>query len=290
MIPFVEVATQRSFTRAAEILDIPTSTISRRIARLEKDLGVQLFNRSPRKVELTKAGEAYFKSCEKIVLDAKDAKDALLRSTKELAGDLRLSTPIDFGAYCSDIIVGFAQKYPEINIDVQNTEFWADLITDPIDLEIRVGEMPDSNLIARKLTELQAGLYASPKFLQKNPIPQSPDDIHKIPCLCLRQNPVWHLKKGDELIDISPQRVRCSVNSINTLTELAVAGLGLSFLNLYKGEALAKEGKLVRVLGDWSLPTKPVYIVAANRQIPARVRAFVDYLLAEFQDNYFHGN
>ena len=274
---FVEVAGQKSFTRAAAALDMPISTLSRRIAKLEEDVNVRLINRNSRKVELSEVGKEFFKRCEYIVAEAVAARDALILSATGPSGRIRLAAPADLVRYCTDFFIAFTQQYPDISLDIRHQEGWGDLIGGPIDVDIRTGELPDSSLVARKLCIFQAALYASPELFAETPPPKTPLDLARFPCLQLEQAPVWVLHRQKQKREVT-QRARISVQSMSMLTSMTCAGLGIAAVSVLMATPFVEQGKLVRVLPEWSLPTKPVYAVMAGRQSPARVRLLVDFL------------
>ena len=282
MLFFVEVATCKSFTQAANNLDIPTSTLSRRIAAYEKYLGVRLFNRNSRRVELTESGKAFFDRCEYIVNESYQAKEELTTASKTISGKIRLATPADFCLYCGDIIIDFAKEYPDISLEIQSQEAWVDLISGPFDINIRVGDMPSSNLVARKLNEFNSSLYASPKLFERYPVPKHPNDLLALPTVRVNRNTLWKLQKGSKTIIIAP-RSRFTANSISLLTEFATAGLGVGELGSGLGKSLVEEGRLVHVLPDWQLPSISVYAVTASKETPTRVSLFIDFLSKKLQ-------
>ena len=155
MALFVEVVKARSFTRAAETLGIPNSTLSRRISELEKAIGLRLLHRTTRKIEPTEAGQLYFERCKRIVDEARLAHEQLGEMLARPSGLLRASLPPDFAIfYMAPLIAEFAQIYPGISFEFDLSPQQADLISDPVDVVIRMGEPPNSNLIARKLASL----------------------------------------------------------------------------------------------------------------------------------------
>lgn len=282
MLLFVEVAACKSFTLAANNLEIPTSTLSRRIAALEKSLGVRLFNRNSRHVELTDPGKTFFERCDSIVSEAHAAREALTTASKTISGKIRLAAPPDFCLYCSAILIDFARLYPDISLEVQLQQSWVDIIGDAYDLNIRVGDMPSSNLVARKLNEFSSALYASPKLLETYATPQHPNDLLDIPTIRISRGTLWKLHKEDETVIIAPNS-SFTVNSITLVADLTTAGLGVAELGTGLGDDFMKEGLLVPILPDWHLPSIPVYAVTASKDIPNRVSLFIDFLSKRLQ-------
>ena len=274
---FVAVASHKSFSKAAAALDMPVSTLSRRIAKLEQEVKVRLINRNSRKVELSEAGQEFFKRCEFIVAEAVAARDVLMQSAASPSGRIRVAAPADLARYCTDFFVEFSQKYPDISLVIRHQEGWGDLIGGPIDVDIRAGQLPESNLVARKLCVFQAALYASPDLFVHAPPPKTPQDLARFPSLYLEQSPVWELHRQKQRKDVTLP-ARCTMQSMTMLTSMTCAGLGIGALGILVADQLEKQGALVRVLPDWHMPSKSLYAVMAGHQSPARVSLFVDFL------------
>jgi len=166
MALFVEVVKARGFRHAADVVSLPNSTVSRRVSNLEKAIGLRLLHRTTRKIELTEAGQIYFERCKRIVDEAKLAHEQLGELLAQPSGVLRVSLPVDFAnIYLAPHIAEFARLYPGISFDFDLTPRVVDLVSEPFDVAIRMGKQPDSNLIARQLSNLPCYLYASPRYL-----------------------------------------------------------------------------------------------------------------------------
>jgi DNA-binding transcriptional LysR family regulator len=282
---FVEVARTKSFRRAADALDMPNSTLSRHIAELEKTIGLRLLHRSTRKVELTEAGEVYFKRCQSIVEEARIAHESLLDVVERPTGTLRVSMPADLATdHLAPIIADFAKTYPLIAFEFDLSPRHVDLQTEPFDLAIRIGPPPMTplTLIARPIAVLPRYLYASPEYL-KNAAPLThPSDLARhVVCIvegATRSGEVARtLYRGDESVDVMIG-TRFAMNSVALNRGLAIQGVGLAVLD----DVLARDdvtlGRLVRVLPDWSLASVQVHAVTETRLLPARTRLFIDFL------------
>ena len=279
---FVEVARKRSFTLAAEALNIPTSSLSRRIAALEKTLGIRLFNRNSRYVELTQAGEFYFSRCEFIVAETIAATEALTSTQLSPTGTVRLAAPNDFSTYTfPEVLLNFARLYPDISLEVTFTNTYVDLFTEPYDLALHIGEHPRSSLLVRRLSLLCKRLFATPKFLAAHPPITSPDNLREIPCLSLQQiGTTWHLLHKKEEVHV-PIKKAHTFTSMLLLTNFTLAGLGVGCLAETLAAPHIAEGTLLPVLPEWSFPGQPCYLVTSNRDLPARVRLLADYLIRQ---------
>ena len=197
MALFVEVVKARSFRRAADAIGMPNSTLSRRISALEKAIGLRLLHRTTRKIELTEAGQLYFQRSKRIVDEARLAHEQLGEMLAQPSGLLRVSLPVDFATiYLAPLIAEFAQRYPGISFEFDLTPRRVDMVAEPFDVAIRMGELADSQLIARQLARLPRYLYASPRYLELSGEPKKPDDLVKHACLCMPRAATWTLDDG----------------------------------------------------------------------------------------------
>jgi DNA-binding transcriptional LysR family regulator len=285
MALFVEVVKVRSFRRAAEALDMPNSTLSRRISGLEKAIGLRLLHRTTRKIELTEAGQLYYERCKRIVDEARLAHEQLGEMLARPSGLLRASLPVDFAnVYLAPLIAEFAQLYPGISFDFDLTPRQVDLVSEPVDVVIRMGEPANSNLIARKLASIQRFLYASPHYLQTSGEPQSPSDLSGHECLRLRgpDSDRWTLSGGDETqqVDVGG---RFQLNSVGMLRRLASLGLGITLLPEGIAAQDVADGKLRRILVQWQASPVSVYALTETRLLPAKTQRFIEFVRDRLQ-------
>jgi DNA-binding transcriptional LysR family regulator len=282
---FVEVASAGGFRAAASRLGMPNSTLSRRISDLERSIGLRLFNRTTRRVELTEAGSLYFERCRRIIQEALLAQEELSGLVTRPTGVIRASVPVDFTlVYLSDILSDFVRLYPGISLNLDVTPRQSDLVSDPVDLTIRMGEPKEQTLIARKLGELGAALFASPDYLARAGKPATPQDLVQFNCLRVVDRP-WkliHDRSGEEAtITVAGS---FTANNVGLLRRLAIDGNGIVALTHELVDADLKAGRLARVLADWSPPKVPIYALTETRLVPAKVRVFIDFLLARLKD------
>lgn len=285
MALFVEVVKVRSFRRAAEALDMPNSTLSRRISGLEKAIGLRLLHRTTRKIELTEAGQLYYERCKRIVDEARLAHEQLGEMLARPSGLLRASLPVDFAnVYLAPLIAEFAQLYPGISFDFDLTPRQVDLVSEPVDVVIRMGEPANSNLIARKLASIQRFLYASPHYLQTSGEPQSPSDLSGHECLRLRgpDSDRWTLSGGGETqqVDVGG---RFQLNSVGMLRRLASLGLGITLLPEGIAAQDVADGKLRRILVQWQASPVSVYALTETRLLPAKTQRFIEFVRDRLQ-------
>ncbi|POA16973.1 LysR family transcriptional regulator [Pseudomonas sp. FW300-N1A1] len=280
MALFVEVVKMRGFRGAAESLGMPNSTLSRRISGLEKAIGLRLLHRTTRKIELTEAGQLYFERCKRIVEEARLAHEQLGEMLARPSGLLRASLPVDFATiYLAPLIAEFAHEYPGISFEFDLTPRQVDLISDPVDVVIRMGEPPDSNLIARKLASLQRGLYASHRYLELFGEPDHPSQLTDHECLRMRGPgaDLWTLSSaaGNEQVTVGG---RFELNSVGMLRRLASLDLGIALLPAGIAAQDVSNGTLQRVLPQWQASPVSVYALTETRLLPAKTQRFIEFL------------
>ncbi|MFM1907291.1 MAG: hypothetical protein RLZZ591_968 [Pseudomonadota bacterium] len=278
---FVEVAKASSFRRAAEVLGLPNSTVSRRIAELEREVGLRLFNRSTRRVELTEGGRLYVENCKRILQEAELARQELIDLQTQPSGVIRASMPVDFSViYLSPLLADFSRRYPGIRFNLDLTPNQADLVGDSVDVAIRMGRPRDQNLIARPIARLRTILVASPDYLARRGIPAQPQDLLGHDCLRMK-DAAWTLIHRDarsQTVEVSGQFV---ANNRGMLQQLALGGQGIvQSADSWVQADLAAQ-RLVRVLPDWAPPEVVAYALTATRLLPAKVRVFIDFLVAQ---------
>ena len=280
MALFVEVVKVRSFRRAAEALGMPNSTLSRRISGLEKAIGLRLLNRTTRKIELTEAGQLYFERCKQIVDEARLAHEQLGEMLARPSGLLRASLPVDFAnIYLAPLIAEFASLYPGISFDFDLTPRQVDLVSEPVDVVIRMGEPAISNLIARKLASLRRFLYASPQYLEISGEPGHPAQLVNHDCLRLRGPGAdqWTLSSdiGTEQVDVGG---RFELNSVGMIRRLATLDQGIALLPEGIAAQDVVDGLLRKVLPEWQASPVSVYALTETRLLPAKTQRFIEFL------------
>lgn len=280
MALFVEVVKARSFRRAAEVIGMPNSTLSRRISTLEQAIGLRLLHRTTRRIELTEAGQLYFERCRRIVDEARLAHEQLGEMLAQPSGVLRVSLPVDLATgMLAPLIAEFARRYPGISFEFDLTPRRVDLVTEPFDVAIRMGESSNSNLIARKLALLPRYLYASPRYLELAGEPTLPAELGRHDCLRLRTAEAerWVLHRGDETAEVAVGG-RFLLNSVGMLRRLATLDLGIAVLAEELVADDLAEGRLRRVLPQWQVTPVPVYAMTETRLLPAKTQRFIEFL------------
>ncbi|MBN3786142.1 LysR family transcriptional regulator [Burkholderia sp. Ac-20353] len=278
MALFVEVVKAKGFRSAADAMGMPNSTVSRRISGLEKAIGLRLLHRTTRKIELTEAGQIYFERCKRIVDEARLAHEQLGEMLAQPSGVLRASLPVDFAVtYLAPLIAEFAGLYPGITFDFDLTPRRVDLVSEPFDVAIRIGESESSQLIARPLASLTPYLYASPGYLERSGEPGRPADLARHECLSILKADSWTLHDGKRTATV-PVGGRFALNSVGMIRRLSTLDMGII---LIPEEIISDElasGALRRVMPAWHGTPLPVYAITETRLLPAKTQRFIEFL------------
>lgn len=283
---FVKVVQEGSFSAAARLLGLPTSTVSNRVASLEKRLGITLLQRTTRRLHLTAPGALYFEHAAAGLGHLLDAEAAVSESLGEPTGLLRVSAPPDLGDRILAGIIGrIRARHPALRIDMALTSRYVDLVAEGIDVAIRTGSLKDSSLIARRAGIARWVPFASPGYLQSAPPLNTPDDLQQHRCIQFTSigKDAWTLTsaQGSQVVPLPGELM---VNDIGVLRAMALAGDGVVLLPLYLCRAECIQGELTQVLGDWHAKADPIHIVyPRQRFVPPKLRAFVDLASAELQ-------
>jgi len=279
---FVTVAQCGSFSATAEKLRCSKSTVSGQMTRLERRIGARLLQRSPRAVSLTEAGRAYLSQIDDLLDRVRLAEKAAQANAKELSGPLRVSVPGPFAwTHLAPMLPEFIAHHPQISIELQVTAEVVDLVAGGFDLAIRLCPTSGPSIIVRRLGETRLIVAASPQLITNKKPPRRPEDLPAWPCLANSNHPFrneWRFSRGAEhrRIKLKPTVI---TNSPDVLRGLALGGSGIALLSEYAVLDDLRAGHLVRLLSDWRVADVPVLAVYPdNKQIAAKVRAFVDFL------------
>lgn len=281
---FALVVNKGSFTAAGRAAGLTTSRISRRLAELEKRLGVRLLHRTTRKLALTTVGELYYQHCRAMVAEAEAAAEVVEQVQATPRGRVRVTCPVFTAqSVLAPIVTAFMQRYPEVRISLSATDRVVDLVDDGYDVGIRFRATPleDSNLVARALGESRTYLVASPVLLERHGRPREPADLLGVKSLGKSRHDngyIWHLTGPRDERTAIPYQPLFDADDWWALKQAALAGLGVAALPDEFCQQEISEGKLEIVLPDWSLPRALLYIVYTSRRglVPA-VRAFIDF-------------
>jgi DNA-binding transcriptional LysR family regulator len=283
---FLKAAETLSFAKAANELGLSAPAVSRSIARLEARLGARLFVRSTRRMNLSDDGQLYFTECKQALRQIADAEDTLSGRQDAPSGLIRISIPTTYAHYrIIPILPAFSRRYPDIQIEVNITNRNVDFVGEGFDLAIRLGELPDSQLVARRLEDAYLGVFASPDYLSANNELLTPADL-KHHTLAQFERPssgrpmAWLLRDGSRDFELSPKPGVMFSEDFLGCVSFALAGGCLVQTYDFIAERYCKTGELVEVLCDYRGRSRPFSIIyPQNRNLAPRVRVFIDFLL-----------
>ena len=276
---FVEVADAGGVSAAALRLGLAKSIVSRRLLRLEAELGVQLLARSTRGAALTEAGATFRDHAARVCAEIELAKETI-QPAGVLRGRLRVSAPLTFGAnHFAPILAEMARRHPELQIQTCYSDRFVDLIAEGYDCAIRVGHLPDSNLIARRVGPVHGRLVASPGYIEAHGSPETPEALLAHEAL-MQGTEAWQLTDGDKTITVRPQG-RFKADNGTALLAAAIAGLGIAYLPDWLTHEHVASGALVPVMTRHPPPPAGAYVVRPPGQHPARkIRVLTELLIA----------
>jgi len=288
MAAFVAVVEHKSFSQAGRELRVSTAVISARVAKLEKQIGVRLLNRTTRQVALTEEAYLYFEDCKRILEQVEMAEAALSSRRHRPAGTLNISAPTVFGRrHLAPLLPVFQQDYPDLQIRLHLSDGFVDLLKDSIDMAVRIATLPDSSLVARKLAESPRVLCAAPSYLERAGQPASLQDLLEHNCLLLRfpgsQQFQWEFEEEgrSQIIAVSGN---LDSNNADVLREWALAGFGICLKSKWEVVGDLKAGRLIEILPE--TPPRPVTVSAIyplGNIVPPKVRIAIDFLKNQFK-------
>ncbi|MFM2160782.1 MAG: hypothetical protein RLZZ383_294 [Pseudomonadota bacterium] len=280
---FVHVAQAGSFRAAAAALAMPTSTVSRRVAELETQLGVQLLLRTTRAVALTAAGVAFLDEAEPALAGLQAAGTAVMALRNEPRGRLRITATVSLGErFLAPIVAGFLEAYPAVDLEVLLTDRPVDLISEGFDVAIRAGELPDSSLVARRIGSSTYRIVGSPSYFQQEGVPERPADLATHRCLRFAKagtvpSPSWTFHNGKKALQV-PVRGRLVSDDFVVLRTAAEQGAGVARLPTPVVFQALRAGRLQAVLEDHAPPATPIHLLhAGSRRVAPQTRAFLAY-------------
>lgn len=276
-----------SLSAAARELNITTPAVSKRLSQMESRLGVQLLNRTTRRISLTAEGEVYLEHARRILTDIEDMERLISSSIAAPKGLLRVNATLGFGRiHIAPLISSFAKKYPDVQVQLQLTVNPPPLTEDAFDVCIRFGEPPDARVIARRIASNRRLICASPGYLTRHGVPKKPSDLAVHNCIGIRQGDeaygIWHLSAGQKSETIKV-RGALSTNDGEIAVNWALAGHGLLMRAEWDVAKYLQSGRLTTVLDDWQTPPADIFAVYPQRlQTAARVKAFIYWVVQAF--------
>ncbi len=278
ILVFANVVKAGSFVGAARALDMPKSTVSRKVSELEARLGARLLQRTTRRLGLTDVGHTFYEHARRVLAAVDEAERSVSRLQGVPRGLLRVTLPLNFGWFAS-VHTAFLQRWPEVQIDLLCTDRVVDLVQEGFDVAIRVGQLADSTLVARSLGKLESYVVASPSFLERHGAPSEPAELEHTDCVVFGPDGNrWTLTRGSDTTTVAA-RSRLMVNDFDFLETAARAGIGITLLPAFRCVEHLRAGRLRRVLPEWCTPSAPLHaVVPTTRHLSPATRAFLDHL------------
>lgn len=288
---FVKVVQAGSFSAAARQLGLPISTISTRVSRLEKRLGITLLQRTTRRLHLTESGTVYYQHASLGLGYMLEAEAAVDEARRQPQGKLKITAPADLG---DQLLAGLIERtqaeFPALELELLLTDRYIDLVADGIDVAIRTGELRDSSLVAKSLGTIRWALFASPHYLKQAETIDNPQDLHAH--RCIQFTPLgrdsWDLTSNHSSISV-PIQGRTMANNIGVVKSMAVKGLGVALLPTFICKASLDHKELSAVLPKWQGKADPVHLVyPKQRFMPPKLRAFIDLAQANLKAHFIN--
>ncbi|MCY1004177.1 LysR family transcriptional regulator [Nannocystis pusilla] len=284
---FVRVVEDGSLTAAARRLEMTTSYVSKLMTRLEERLGARLLIRTTRKLSLTETGRAYFERCTEVIRGLEEAEQLAADLQQAPRGTLRLTVPNAFGSlFALGVLSEFKARFPELSLELVFLDRQVDLIGEGFDVGLRIGELGDERLIARRLASTDRIVLASPRYLERAGTPREPEALGEHECLRYAYHAApgrWKVQgpRGVVEVDVTGHMV---ANHGSMLVEAAAQGLGLVFVPVLLAAAELRAGRLRRVLPAWHWPLGLFAVYPPTPRVPAKTRALVDFLVERMRE------
>lgn len=280
MLVFAQVVQTGSFTAAARQLDMPKSTVSRKVAELEERLDARLLQRTTRKLSLTDVGRAYYEYCARIARELEDAERAVNRLQQKPRGLLRVTSMMN-ASFLAPILRSYLERYPEVRIDLFCTPRVVDLVEEGYDVAVRAGALADSTLIGRGLGTMRWFLVATETYLKRHGAPRRPEDLTQHQCLLFNPaggTPAVRLSRGERQVEVTPP-ARIAVGDTDILHAAAMANLGIATLPATRCVDELRSKQLLRVLPEWNSPSSQMHVVyPSTRHLSPTVKSFIEHL------------
>jgi DNA-binding transcriptional LysR family regulator len=283
---FLEVVGRGSFAAVARSHDKAPSSVSRAVAALEEELGVRLFQRSTRRLQLTEAGREYFEAVEEIMASFAAAGERARSLTEQPRGTLRVTASVTFGQVgIVPLLADFMERHAELDLELLLTDTRLDLFVDRIDVAVRLGALDDNKLVTTKLCDIPYIVCASPEYLRRFGAPEKPTDLngHDAMCLSLPEHNLWRFRDAQGKVETINIHARLRSTNVRALMQCASSAMGIALLPQWIAQGKVTSGELVPLLPGWTVGTTefvvPVWLLYPSRQhLPLKVRVFIDYL------------
>jgi DNA-binding transcriptional LysR family regulator len=284
---FAEAARQRSFARAARELGLSPSAVAKSVLRLEEQLRLRLFQRTTRRVTLTQEGEEFYVRCKRVLDELGELSLLAAQAVRAPAGVLRIDAPVTYGKkVIVPLAARLAARHPDLRLDVRLSDQFVDVIGSGVDAVVRVGEIADTRLIARRIDAQQLAVYGAPEYFRRKGRPRKPADLGKHDCVVFQMPTSGRYRPWEFLVKRKPLALhpapRHVINEGEGLVSAAGAGLGLVQVPDYMAHDALQAGALEEVLASYRPKPTPISVVfPTHRHMPPRLRAFIDALIKD---------
>lgn len=287
---FVQVVRDGSFTKAADRLELSRSVVSKYVTRLEERLGARLLNRTTRRLSLTEAGRVFYERSRRGLEEIEEAETEVSRLQGEARGLLRVNSPMSFGIlHIAPLLPEFLAENPEVSVDMNLDDRKVDVIEEGFDVSIRITDLPDSSLVARRLGPCRHAVVAAPAYLEKHGVPRTPDDLrdHNIIAYQYQESATdWHFLTEDKEQITVPVSGSIQMNNSLALREALLGGIGITRTPTFVVGKDIAAGKLVSLLPSYQTLEVSIFLVYPQRRhLSPKVRAFVDFVAARISSD-----
>lgn len=280
MTSFIAVAEEGTYTAAGKRLGKTTPLISTHVSQLEELLDVRLITRSTRSMQLTPTGQSYYEEAKKVLDDIATLEARVRKENQNLVGRLRITAPVTFGEQVlMPFIAKMVEENPQLNVELMFNDRYVDIVSEGFDTAIRIGRLEDSALIARRIGSIRMLLCASPAFIERYGVPESPTDLQSLPCVFdtnFRQGNRWSFTQNGKTVDVAPN-VIARVNSAVAAARMATTGLAVTYAPDFAVKNEIENGSLVKILSDYCQTDVPINMIYPHRKhLSAKVSTFVE--------------
>ncbi len=288
MRAFVAVVEAGGFSDAARRMGVSKATVSKQVGQLEADLGVRLLHRTTRRVNATSSGQAYFEQCRPLLVELDELDAAMHSNTSEPRGELRVTAPVSFAElHLMRAVSGFSGRYPEVRVNLILSDSFMDLVDERIDVAVRIGDLEDSTLVARKLGSMSLLICAAPGYLDKHGEPTRPEQLSDHLCVIDSNHPAgtrWTVGDAENAVTIN-LTAKVLVNSARAARELTLLGEGISYLPSFAVADDIADGRLRQLLPNHASAPLGIYAMYPHRRhLSAKVRLFIEHLVEHCKD------
>lgn len=293
---YLAVADLKSFTKAADNLNLPKSSVSSAIQQMEKELGTQLFQRSTRRIQITHDGEIFYERCKDLLIEIDEISNLFQQNEQAVQGRIRIDLPVSMARnFILPRLPEFMSRYPQLSIEVSCTDRFVDLIQEGFDCVLRVGRLVDSTLVAKKIGELPQANFVSATYAQQHGVPHSLDDLAKHRLIHYSRN-FGHQRQGFEYQDpmarnicYYPMQGQITVNNTDAYEAACLAGFGIIQAPTAGKRNALQQGLIIEILPEFTPPPLPVSLIFSNRRhLPKRIYLFMNWMTELFQSELAH--